>query len=173
MGESVEISKIANALEIKPGQVKKIVKEMQKELEDENHGIKIIELDNAYQMCTKPEMYESLIKVAKQPKRQVLTDVLMETLSIIAYKQPITKSEIERIRGVKSDFAVNKLVEYMLVEEVGRMDTPGRPLLFGTTEEFLRRFGVESSDNLPIISQEVIEEFKHEAEDEVTLKSND
>ncbi|MFR4319694.1 MAG: SMC-Scp complex subunit ScpB, partial [Eubacterium sp.] len=69
--------------------------------------------------------------------------------------------------------AVNKLVEYMLVEEVGRMDTPGRPLLFGTTEEFLRRFGVESSDNLPIISQEVIEEFKHEAEDEVTLKSND
>ena len=155
MGESVEISKIANALEIKPGQVKKIVKEMQKELEDENHGIKIIELDNAYQMCTKPEMYESLIKIAKQPKRQVLTDVLMETLSIIAYKQPITKSEIERIRGVKSDFAVNKLVEYMLVEEV------------------LRRFGVESSDNLPIISQEVIEEFKHEAEDEVTLKSND
>ncbi|WP_299120335.1 SMC-Scp complex subunit ScpB [uncultured Eubacterium sp.] len=173
MGESVEISKIANALEIKPVQVKKIVKEMQKELEDENHGIKIIELDNAYQMCTKPEMYESLIKIAKQPKRQVLTDVLMETLSIIAYKQPITKSEIERIRGVKSDFAVNKLVEYMLVEEVGRMDTPGRPLLFGTTEEFLRRFGVESSDNLPIISQEVIEEFKHEAEDEVTLKSND
>ena len=173
MGESVEISKIANALEIKPRQVKKIVKEMQKELEDENHGIKIIELDNAYQMCTKPEMYESLIKIAKQPKRQVLTDVLMETLSIIAYKQPITKSEIERIRGVKSDFAVNKLVEYMLVEEVGRMDTPGRPLLFGTTEEFLRRFGVESSDNLPIISQEVIEEFKHEAEDEVTLKSND
>lgn len=173
MGESVEISKIANALEIKPRQVKKIVKEMQKELEDENHGIKIIELDNAYQMCTKPEMYESLIKVAKQPKRQVLTDVLMETLSIIAYKQPITKSEIERIRGVKSDFAVNKLVEYMLVEEVGRMDTPGRPLLFGTTEEFLRRFGVESSDNLPIISQEVIEEFKHEAEDEITLKSND
>ena len=69
MGESVEISKIANALEIKPGQVKKIVKEMQKELEDENHGIKIIELDNAYQMCTKPEMYESLIKIAKQPKR--------------------------------------------------------------------------------------------------------
>ncbi len=120
-----------------------------------------------------PEMYETLIKIAKQPKRQVLTEVLMETLSIIAYKQPITKSEIERIRGVKSDFAVNKLVEYMLVEEVGRMDTPGRPLLFGTTEEFLRRFGVESSDNLPVITPDMIEEFKHQAEDEVTLKSND
>lgn len=173
MGESVEVNRIANALEIKPGQVKKIVKEMQQELESEERGIKIIELENAYQMCSKPEMYETLIKIAKQPKRQVLTDVLMETLSIIAYKQPITKSEIERIRGVKSDFAVNKLVEYMLVEEIGRMDTPGRPLLFGTTEEFLRRFGVESSDSLPIITPDMIEEFKHEAEDEVTLKSND
>lgn len=173
MGESVEINKIANALDIKPGQVKKIVKEMQKELESDDRGIKIIELENAYQMCSKPEMYESLIKIAKQPKRQVLTDVLMETLSIIAYKQPITKAEIERIRGVKSDFAVNKLVEYMLIEEVGRMDTPGRPLLFGTTEEFLRRFGVESSDSLPIITPDMIDEFKHEAEEEVTLKSND
>ncbi|MCI8955686.1 MAG: SMC-Scp complex subunit ScpB [Eubacterium sp.] len=173
MGESVEINKIANALEIKPGQVKKIIKEMQSELDSSERGIKIIELEGAYQMCSKPEMYEALIKIAKQPKRQVLTEVLMETLSIIAYKQPITKSEIERIRGVKSDFAVNKLVEYMLVEEVGRMDTPGRPLLFGTTEEFLRRFGVESSDNLPVITPDMIEEFKHQAEDEVTLKSND
>jgi segregation and condensation protein B len=173
MGDSVEISKIAAALELKTGQVKKIVKGMQKKLEDSSRGIKIIELDGAYQMCTKPEMYEALIKVAKQPRRQVLTDVLMETLSIIAYKQPITKSEIERIRGVKSDFAVNKLVEYQLVEEIGRMDTPGRPLLFGTTEEFLRRFGVESADNLPIVNPEMIEEFKHEAEEEVTLKSND
>lgn len=173
MGESVEISKIAAALEIKTSEVKKIVKEMQEKLNDSSRGIKIIELDGAYQMCTKPEMYEALIKVAKQPKRQVLTDVLMETLSIIAYKQPITKSEIERIRGVKSDFAVNKLVEYELIEEVGRMDTPGRPLLFGTTEEFLRRFGVQSSDNLPVVSPEMIEEFKTEAEEEVTLKSND
>ena len=146
---------------------------MQSELDSDDRGIKIIELEGAYQMCSKPEMYETLIKIAKQPKRQVLTEVLMETLSIIAYKQPITKSEIERIRGVKSDFAVNKLVEYMLVEEVGRMDTPGRPLLFGTTEEFLRRFGVESSDSLPVITPDMIEEFKHQAEDEVTLKSND
>lgn len=173
MGDSVEISKIASALELTTAQIKKIVKGMQEKLSDSSRGIKIIELDGAYQMCTKPEMYESLIKVAKQPRRQVLTDVLMETLSIIAYKQPITKSEIERIRGVKSDFAVNKLVEYELVEEIGRMDTPGRPLLFGTTEEFLRRFGVESSDNLPVISPEMIEEFKNEVEEEITLKSND
>ena len=173
MGESVEKNRIAKALDITQGQLKKIVKEMQEDYAKDHRGIKIIELENSYQLCTKPELYETLIRVAKQPKRQVLTDVMMETLSIIAYKQPITKSEIERIRGVKSDFAVNKLVEYMLVEEVGRLQTPGRPLLFGTTEEFLRRFGVESSDKLPIISPDMIEEFKHEAEDEITLKSND
>ena len=173
MGESVEITKIAKALELKPGEVKKIVKSMQEKMNDSSRGIKIIELAGAYQMCTKPELYEALIRVAKQPRKQVLTDVLMETLSIIAYKQPITKSEIERIRGVKSDFAVNKLVEYELVQEVGRMDTPGRPLLFGTTEEFLRRFGVESADSLPMVNPDVIEEFKQEAEEEVTLKSND
>ena len=173
MGESVEISKIATALELKNSEVKKIVKGMQEKLNQADRGVKIIELDGAYQMCTKPQMYDSLIKVAKQPKRQVLTDVLMETLSIIAYKQPVTKSEIERIRGVKSDFAVNKLVEYELVQEVGRMDTPGRPLLFGTTEEFLRRFGVETADNLPVVSQDMIDEFKNQAEEEVTLKSND
>ena len=80
-------------------------------------------------------MYEYLILVAKQPKRYVLTDVLLETLSIHAYKQPVTKIEIEKIRGVKSDHAVNKLVEYNLVKEVGRLDAPGRPLLFGTTED--------------------------------------
>ncbi|MCR5704850.1 MAG: SMC-Scp complex subunit ScpB [Eubacterium sp.] len=173
MGESVEIGKIAKALELTNAQVKKIVKKMQEELADSSRGIRIIELEDAYQMCTKPEMYETLIKVAKQPKRQVLTDVMMETLSIIAYKQPVTKAEIEKIRGVKSDFAVNKLVEYELVEELGRLDTPGRPLIFGTTEEFLRRFGVESSETLPVIDAEMIEEFKHQAEEEVTLKSND
>ena len=112
MGESVEKNRIAKALDITQGQLKKIVKEMQEDYAKDHRGIKIIELENSYQLCTKPELYETLIKVAKQPKRQVLTDVMMETLSIIAYKQPITKSEIERIRGVKSDFAVNKLVEY-------------------------------------------------------------
>ena len=173
MGESVELKKIAAAIEHDEATTRKIIHRLQDKYEAEDRGLRIIELEDSFQLCTKREMYDYLIRIAKQPKKCVLTDVLLETLSIIAYRQPVTKLEIEKIRGVKSDHAVNKLVEYMLVEEVGRMDTPGRPLLFGTTEEFLRRFGVESSDNLPIISQEVIEEFKHEAEDEVTLKSND
>ena len=121
-------------------------------------------------MCTKKEMYEYLIRVAKQPKKYVLTDVLLETLSIIAYKQPVTKLEIEKIRGVKSDHAVNKLVEYNLVCECGRLDAPGRPILFGTTEEFLRRFSVQSVEDLPSLNPEQMENFKEEAEEEVQLK---
>ena len=121
-------------------------------------------------MCTKPEMYEYLVRIAKQPKRHVLTDVMLETLSIVAYKQPVTRIEIEKIRGVKSDHAINKLIEYDLICEVGRLDAPGRPLLFGTTEEFLRRFSVQSLDELPSIDTERMETFKEEAEDEVQLK---
>ena len=100
-------------------------------------------------MCTKPEMYEYLIRIAKQPKRRVLTDVLLETLSIVAYKQPVTRSTIENIRGVNCDYVVNRLIERGLIEEVGRLDAPGRPLLFGTTTEFLRCFGISSLCDLP------------------------
>lgn len=170
MGESVELGKIAAAIEHDENTVRKIIHNMMDQYERENRGLRIIELENSFQMCTKKEMYEYLIKIAKQPKKYVLSDVLLETLSIIAYKQPVTKLEIEKIRGVKSDHAVNKLVEYGLTEEVGRMDAPGRPLLFGTTEEFLRRFGVSSVDQLPAINQEQVEHFKEEAEDEAQMR---
>ena len=120
-------------------------------------------------MCTNPELYEYLIKIAKQPKKIVLTDVVLETLSIIAYKQPITRIELEKIRGVKCDHAVNKLIEFNLVKEVGRLDAPGRPLLFGTTEEFLRRFGVTSIDDLPEVNPVKMEDFKAEAEEEIEM----
>ena len=170
MGESVEKNRIAKALDITQGQLKKIVKEMQEDYAKDERGIKIIELENSYQLCTKPELYETLIKVAKQPKRQVLTDVMMETLSIIAYKQPVTKAELEKIRGVKCDHAVNKLVEYNLVRELGRLDAPGKPILFGTTEEFLRSFGVQDLDELPMPDPVKVEDFKAEAEEEVQLK---
>ena len=170
MGDSVELEKLASAIGHDEETTKKFIHNMMDKYEAEDRGIRIIELDNAYQLCTKKEMYEYLIRVAKQPKRYVLTDVLLETLSIIAYKQPVTKLEIEKIRGVKSDHAVNKLVEYGLVEESGRLDAPGRPLLFGTTEEFLRRFSVHSLDELPVLDEEQIEHFKEEAEDEAQLK---
>ena len=138
MGNSVELPRIAAAIEHDEETTKRLLHTMMDRYQEEDRGIQIIELDNSFQMCTKKEMYEYLIRVANTPKKQVLTDVLLETLSIIAYKQPVTKMEIEKIRGVKSDHAVNKLVEYNLVCEAGRLDAPGRPILFATTEEFLR-----------------------------------
>lgn len=170
MGESVELERIAAAIEHDEETTRKLIYGLMDQYAEEGRGIRIIELDRSYQMCTKKEMYEYLIRIAKQPKRYVLTDVLLETLSIIAYKQPVTKIEIEKIRGVKSDHAVNKLVEYGLVEEVGRLDAPGRPLLFGTTEEFLRRFSVQSLEELPTLDPVRMEQFKEEAEDEAQLK---
>ena len=170
MGESVELEKIAAVLELEKKKTREILEGMMEHYEDDAIGVRIIELDGAYQMCTKSEMYEYLIKIAKQPKRHALTDVLLETLSIIAYKQPITKVEIEKIRGVSCDHAVNKLMEYNLVCELGRLDAPGRPLLFGTTEEFLRSFGVASIDELPVLNPVQMEEFKQEAEAEMQMK---
>lgn len=170
MGESVELEKIASAIGHDEETTHKIVHRLMDRCEAENRGVRIIELENAFQMCTKKETYEYLIRVAKQPKKYVLTDVLLETLSIIAYKQPVTKLEVEKIRGVKSDHAVNKLVEYNLVCERGRLDAPGKPILFGTTEEFLRRFSVQSVEDLPSLNPEQVESFKEEAEEEVQLK---
>ncbi|HWT26435.1 MAG TPA: SMC-Scp complex subunit ScpB, partial [Mobilitalea sp.] len=136
MGEAIELDRIAGALDHDEETMRKIIHNMMDRYESEDRGIHIIELDGAFQLCTKSSMYETIIKITHIPKKHVLTDVLLETLSIMAYKQPITKQQIEAIRGVKSDHAVNKLVEYNLVCEIGRMDAPGRPILFGTTEEF-------------------------------------
>ena len=170
MGESVELRKIAAAIEHDEATTRKIIHQMMDKYNAQDRGIRIVELEDSFQMCTKTEMYEYLIRIAKQPKRYALTDVQLETLSIIAYKQPVTKLEIEKIRGVKSDHAVNKLVEYNLICEVGRLDAPGRPLLFGTTEEFLRRFSIQSVEDLPSLNQEQMENFKTEAEEEAQLK---
>ena len=170
MGDSVEVSRLAAALELSEAWVREIVRRMMERYEEEDRGIRIVELENSFQLCTKTEYYDYLIRVAKQPKKYVLTDVLLETLSIVAYKQPVTRLEIEKIRGVKCDHAINKLIEYGLIEEVGRLDAPGRPNLFGTTEDFLRSFGVSSVTELPQISPEQIEDFKEEAEEEVQEK---
>ena len=170
MGESVELDRIAAAIEHDEETTRKIIHNMIDKYDTEDRGIHIIELEGSYQLCTKPSLYETLIKITHVPKKHVLTDVLLETLSIIAYKQPITKLQIESIRGVSSDHAVNRLIEYNLICETGRLDAPGRPILFGTTEEFLRNFGLNSMDSLPVLDPEKKEEFKLEAEEEAQLK---
>lgn len=170
MGGAVEAERIAQAIEHDKETTKKIIHQMMDQYEAQDRGIRIIELENSFQLCTKTEYYDVLIRIAKQPKKQVLTDVQLETLSIIAYKQPVTRAEIEKIRGVSSDHAVNKLIEYGLVGEVGRAAAPGRPILFGTTEEFLRNFGVGSLEDLPVVSATAMADFEAEAEEEIQMK---
>ncbi|MDO4453252.1 MAG: SMC-Scp complex subunit ScpB [Eubacteriales bacterium] len=170
MGDSVELEKIAAAIEQDVQTTRKIIHLMMDQYREEDRGIRILELDNSYQLCTKAEFFEYLIRIAKQPQKAALSEVMLETLAIIAYKQPVTRVEIEKIRGVKCDHVINKLIEYNLIRELGRLDAPGKPILFGTTEEFLRHFGVQSLEDLPSISPVQVEDFKAEAEAEIQLK---
>ena len=146
MGESVEAEKIAVAIEHDIDTTVKIIHNMMDKYENEDRGIKIIELEGSFQLCTKEEYYDNLIRICSQPRRYTLTDAALETLSIIAYKQPVTKIEIEKIRGVNSDRSVNKLVELELVKEVGyssaftfiysrRNNTPADMMLNQVSEE--------------------------------------
>ncbi len=167
IGDAVDSAKLAEALECTAEEIKEIAKDLEKDYESEERGLKLVEIEGSYQLCTKGELYPYLIKIVKIPKDYKLTDVQLETLSIIAYKQPVTKIEIEKIRGVASDHAVNRLVDVGLVEEKGRLSTPGRPLVFGTTEEFLRRFGLKNKEDLPDINTDKVEEMRLEAEEEI------
>ncbi len=169
MGDSVEVSKLAAVIEEDEDKTRKLLLELQKEYNDDSHGIELLELEDSFQFATKAGMYDYLIKIAKAPRKMQLSDSVIETLSIVAYKQPITRLEVESIRGVSSDYAINKLLEYNLICELGRKDAPGKPLLFGTTEEFLRSFGVKSIKDLPEIDRVHMEEFKQEAEEEIKL----
>lgn len=166
LGSSVEIRQLCIALEMGESEVLQNLESLKEKYAKDNRGIQIIDLGECVQMCTKSEYYEKLIRVCKTPKKQVLTDAMLETLSIIAYKQPITKSEIEKIRGVSSDYIVNRLVEFGLVYEAGKLDAPGKPSQFATTEEFLRRFGVESKEALPRLDSDLEAEIVHEVEEE-------
>jgi len=166
IGGAVSFSDLKTALEIEDAELKTLLSEMMEQYNSPERGIRMIELDGKYQLCTKNDYYEELVRLVNTPKKHVLTDVLLETLSIVAYKQPVTRQEIEKIRGVSCSHAVNRLVEYNLIQEVGRLDAPGHPILFGTTDDFLRSFGISSMDDLPVISPDRMEDFRREAEEE-------
>lgn len=170
MGEPVNIESISLAIDLNPDETINFMNEIVEKYKNEysERGFKIIRINKKYQMVTNEIYNDQLIKVVSKPQKPVLTDSILETLSIIAYKQPITKPEIEDIRGVKSDFVCNRLIEYGLIEEKGRLEAPGRPILLGTTEEFLYRFGIEDINQLPSLDEEHLNKIEKEVEQELS-----
>lgn len=161
-GEEVSLTALADMIEMDKATTKAIVNTLIARYSDENRGMRIIEIGEGYQMCTSPSCFETIRKIYKVREKHGLSPTLLETLAIIAYKQPVTKAEIEEIRGVNSDHAVNRLVEKGLVCETGKKDVPGKPILFGTTTEFLRYFGFKGMDDLPEMEETENEPLQEE-----------
>ena len=138
-----------------------------------NSGIEIIEVDEGYQMCTAPNHLQVIQLYRQKPVKNILTQALIETLAIVAYSQPITRTQIEDIRGVRCEHVIGKLLEYGLIEEVGRLNVIGRPILFGTTHEFLRHFGFKNLEEMPKIKEELLEKFKEEIREEMSYYEED
>jgi segregation and condensation protein B len=164
-GDAVSTKAIASALDTNANTVECVVNNLSDKYLSEKRGIVIVRIGDGYQMCTNTEYYDYIKKLYQSPVKPKLSTTLLETLAIIAYKQPITKPAIEEIRGVSAEHSVNKLVEYNLVEEKGRSDAPGKPILFGTTDEFLRYFGFGTLDAMPV-SPDNAEQLRKEAEEE-------
>lgn len=148
-GEPLSLQELANHMEEKSKVIEIIIHEMIEDYENNSRGIKIIRIKESYQLVTKSENSDYIQKLLKKNKRQSLSQASIESLAIIAYKQPITRIDIDEIRGVKSESAIQKLVEKELIKEVGRLEVPGKPILYGTTDEFLRQFELKDLDELP------------------------
>jgi len=150
-GEPLPLEKLAAILEIPPQQLKLLLGELKETMASSERGLTIVEVAGGYQICTKPELAE-IIERLNDPHETKLSPAALETLAIVAFKQPITRQEIENIRGVKIDRVLNTLVERRLIKEQGRKDAVGRPILYGTTLEFLQCFGLKCLKDLPSIS---------------------
>ena len=168
-GDAVPVDLLREKLEVTKREVDESIRQLEKKYTGAC-GIRLLQFNHKLQLATNPDYKEMVASVLMPIREKEFTQTILECAAIIAYKQPITRIEIEKIRRVKCDHAVNKLIEYNLVTEVGRLDAPGRPLLFGTTEDFLRKFGVKSIEELPEINSDKVAEFESEAEKEVQLK---
>lgn len=172
-GSIVTIKEIMNVVELGTEDIEKIIQKMKIRYEANNSGIELVKIEDGYQLCTKKEYYEYIIPLFDNRSKPSISGAALETLSIIAYNPKITRSEIDSIRGVKSDGTIYKLLEYNLIEEAGKLDAPGRPTLYQVTSEFMKLFGVSSLDDLPelprykideneqIVIEDIIEEVKN------------
>ncbi len=150
-GEPVKTAHIAAALEKTEEEIIAETDKLKEEYEAQKRGFHIIEIKDGYQICSNPAYYPYIQEILGEQRNQPLSNAAMEALTIIAYRQPVTRGQIERIRGVNSDGCVNRLYERGLIEEAGRLDAPGKPVLYRTTDNFLRCFGIKSPQDLPPI----------------------
>lgn len=159
-GRPVTKNEMVLALEISEEDVENMIQNMQEEYKNENRGIELIKVEDSYQLCTKKELYQYIYPVLDKRNKPNLSNAALETLSIIAYNPKITRAEIEAIRGVSADACVYKLLEYGLIEEAGKIDLPGKPMSYKTTNEFLRMFGYSSLEDLPELPRYKLDENK-------------
>lgn len=157
-GRVVKTNELVSALEINKDDVINILENMRQEFEEKNRGIEIIKVEDGYGMCTKKEYYEYIYPIFDKRSKPNLSNAALETLAIIAYNPKITRAEIEAIRGVNSDATIYKLLEYNLIEDAGKLDAPGRPTTYKTTENFLKMFGYSNLEDLPILPKYKIDE---------------
>ena len=151
-GEPVKAAKLAVVLDRTVDEIEQAVAELKEEYDRDSRGFNIIDISEGYQICSRPEYYTYIREILGEQRNQPLSNAAMEALAIIAYKQPATRGMVERVRGVNSDGCVNRLYERGLIEEAGRLDAPGRPVLYRTTDTFLRCFGLSSPQDLPKIN---------------------
>lgn len=182
-GREVTTEELMLTLEITKEDLETIIANMQEEYK--NRGIELIKVENGYQLCSKKEYYEHIYPILDKRSKPRLSGASLETLAIIAYNPQITRAEIEAIRGVNSDASIYKLLEYGLITEAGKMDAPGRPMTYKTTNEFLKMFGYESLGNLPelprykmnenkqIVIDELLETKVNEEAEQITEKNVD
>ena len=157
-GRVIKITELMAVLEVSSDDVISIVSKMQEEYKSESRGIEIIKVEDGYQLATKKEMYEYLYPIFDKRSNPNLSNAAMETLAIIAYNPKITRAEIEAVRGVNSDGTIYKLLEYNLIENVGKADLPGRPTMYEVTENFLKMFGISSLEELPELPRYKLDE---------------
>jgi len=169
-GDRLPLEKISEVLQIDKKTVRKIIYKMMDDYRSSNRGIFIREIDNGFQLCTKFEVYDYISRLIEPRQKQGLSQAAYETLAIIAYNGPVTRAKIEKIRGVSSGSAIERLIERNLIREVGRLDVPGRPVIYDTTEEFLRSFGFRSKADLPVIDEDQMSFIRKEAEKELARR---
>ena len=148
-GDPVSMDRLSEALNIPISDLEEFMPKMMDEYNYERRGIKLIKLENSYQLTTRSEYFDAVVRMVTHKQKQVLSPATLEVLSIISYNQPITKAAIEKVRGVDSSHSLTKLLERELIEQRGRLNAPGRPVLYGTTDEFLRCFGLQSLEEMP------------------------